>query len=264
MEAQDIAKLTRGAKVFDLGVELTNAMPHFPTHAPFMYQMIRQHGDVPYAEGTASAVDIICGPTHIGTHIDALGHFSKNGQLCGGRPVAGNQDKMTGMKVLGVETVAPIVRRGVMLDVAAYRKEDALKAQYPIEAKELEETAKWAKVDIQTGDVVLVRTGYMKHWPTFTYANVHQGLPGVAISGARWLSEHGIFMGGADSMAFEKIPEPTMPVHVHFLVEKGIHLLEVANLDALSKAKTYEFLFVALPLKIVGATGSPVRPVAIV
>jgi kynurenine formamidase len=55
-----------------------------------------------------------------------------------------------------------------------------------------------------------------------------------------------------------------MPVHVHFLVEKGIHLLEVANLEPLSQAKVYEFLFVALPLKIVGSTGSPVRPIAVV
>jgi len=264
MDAQDIAKLTRGAKVFDLGVELRNAMPHFPTHSPFMYQMIRQHGDMLYAEGTAAAVDIICCPTHIGTHIDGFGHFSKNGQFCGGRPVAGNQDKMQGVKVHGIETVAPIVRRGVLLDVAAYKKEEVLKPLYPIEAKELEETAKWAKVDIQTGDVVLVRTGYMKHWPTPAYAAVHSGFPGVAISGARWLGEHGIFMGGSDNMTFEQVPQPAMPVHVHFLVERGIHILEVANLDALSKAKTYEFLFVALPLKIVGATGSPVRPIAIV
>lgn len=264
MDAQDVARLTRGAKVYDLGVELHNGMPHFPTHAPFMYQMIRQHGDMMYAEGTGAAVDLICCPTHIGTHIDALGHFSKNGQLCGGKPVAGNQDKLAGLKAHGVETVAPILRRGLLLDVAAYRKEEALKAQYPIEARELEETAKWAKVAIQPGDVVLVRTGYIKHWPTFTYANVAQGLPGVAISGARWLAEHGIFMGGADSMAFEKLPEPAMPVHVHFLVEKGIHLLEVANLEALSRDRVYEFLFVASPLKIVGATGSPVRPLAIV
>ncbi len=71
-------------------------------------------------------------------------------------------------------------------------------------------------------------------------------------------------MDGPDNMTFEQVPQPVMPVHVHFLVEKGIHILEVANLDALSKAKTYEFLFVALPLKIVGATASPVRPITIV
>ncbi len=264
MDAQDIARLTRGAKVFDLGMELTNAVPHFPTHSPFMYQMIRQHGDMLYAEGTAAAVDIICCPTHIGTHIDGFGHFSKNGQLCGGKPVAGNQDKMAGMKVHGMETVAPIVRRGVMLDVAAYRKEEIMKPQYPIEATELEETAKWAKVDIQPGDVVLVRTGYIKHWPKPAYAAVAGGFPGVSIGGARWLSEHGVFMGGSDNMTFEQVPQPAMPVHAHFLVEKGIHILEVANLDGLSQAKVYEFLFVSLPLKIVGATGCPVRPIAIV
>ena len=54
------------------------------------------------------------------------------------------------------------------------------------------------------------------------------------------------------------------PVHVHMLVEKGIHLLEIADLEELGRTRTYEFLFVALPLKIRGGTGSPVRPVAIV
>jgi kynurenine formamidase len=264
MNAQDIEKLTHGARVFDLGVELKNAIPHFPLHAPFMYQMIRQHGDLVYAGGAAAAIDLICCPTHIGTHIDGFGHYSKDGQLCGGIPADGNQDKLSGLKVHGMETVSPIVRRGVLLDVAAYRKVEALPPQYGIEAQELEETAKWAKVAVEAGDAVLVRTGYIKHWPAPVYADVRQGMPGVAISGARWLSEHVIFLGGADSMAFEKLPEPAMPVHVHFLVEKGIHILEVANLEALSRAKAYEFLFVALPLKIVGATGSPVRPIAIV
>ncbi|MGD0267112.1 MAG: cyclase family protein [Candidatus Methylomirabilota bacterium] len=264
MDAQDITALTRGAKVFDLGVELANGIPHSPLHAPFMYQMIRQHGDFVYAGGASAAIDLICCPTHIGTHIDGFGHYSKDGQLCGGIPTAGNQEKLAGLKVYGMETVTPIVRRGVLLDVAAFRNMESLPPQYGIEPKELEETAQWAKVAIRSGDVVLVRTGYLTHWPTPTYANVRQGMPGVTLPGAQWLSAHGIFLGGADTLAFEKIPEPAMPVHVHFLVEKGIHILEVANLEGLSEAKAYEFLFVALPLKIIGATGSPVRPIAIV
>jgi kynurenine formamidase len=64
-------------------------------------------------------------------------------------------------------------------------------------------------------------------------------------------------------VAFEKLPDPSMPVHVHLLVDKGIHIIECLNLEELAAAGVYEFVFVALPLKIRGATGAPVRPVAL-
>ena len=88
-------------------------------------------------------------------------------------------------------------------------------------------------------------------------------VPGVTLEGARWLSEQGIALAGSDTFAFERIPSPSMPVHCHFLVERGIFLLEVANLEALSAAGAATFLLAVLPLKLKGATGSPVRPVAI-
>ena len=88
--------------------------------------------------------------------------------------------------------------------------------------------------------------------------------PGPAVEGARWLSERGIFAAGSDTVAFERVPDPSMPVHVHLLVESGIHIVECLNLEGLAAAGVAEFLFVALPLKIRGATGSPVRPIALV
>jgi kynurenine formamidase len=84
------------------------------------------------------------------------------------------------------------------------------------------------------------------------------------LEGARWLSDRGVFAAGSDTVAFEKQPDPAMPVHVHLLVEKGIHIIECLNLEELAAAGVHEFLFIALPLKIRGATGSPVRPVAVV
>ena len=77
------------------------------------------------------------------------------------------------------------------------------------------------------------------------------------------MSERGIFAAGSDTIAFERVPAPEMPVHVHLLVENGIHIIEALNLEELSRLRIYEFLFVASPLKIRGATGSPIRPVAL-
>ncbi len=78
-----------------------------------------------------------------------------------------------------------------------------------------------------------------------------------------WLSNHGIFAAGSDTVAFEHVPS-NMEVHVHLLVERGIHIIECLNLESLAEAGVKEFLFVALPLKIRGGTGSPIRPVAVV
>jgi kynurenine formamidase len=63
-------------------------------------------------------------------------------------------------------------------------------------------------------------------------------------------------------VVFEKVPDPAMPVHMHLLVESGIHIIEVLNLEELAEDRIYEFVFVAAPMKIRGATGAPVRPLA--
>ncbi len=88
--------------------------------------------------------------------------------------------------------------------------------------------------------------------------------PGPAKQDARWLSSNGIFAAGADTINFEQVPSRTMPVHVHLLVENGIHIIECLNLEQLAAERVYEFVFVASPLKIRGATGSPIRPFALV
>ena len=68
---------------------------------------------------------------------------------------------------------------------------------------------------------------------------------------------------GADTTACEVTPSKSLDVHTYFLAEKGIQIMEMLDLETISKEKVYEFLFVAIPLKIRGATGTPIRPVAI-
>jgi len=261
------AGLLAGRTVFDLGVELYPGMPHHPMHSPFMYQMLRTHGDLMYGDGVSAAVDIFGMSCHTGTHLDGLGHFAKNLCLRGGVPVHQGQSKTEGIKTLGIEQVGPILRRGILLDVAASQGVEILEASRAIGPAELETAAKAAKVQVQPGDVVLIRTGWIRLWPgQREYYSVQSGQPGINVEAARWATEQGAFCLGSDNFAVEYVPSPgnTMPVHIHCLVENGVHLLEVVNLEELAKTRTHEFLLAMVPLKIRGGTASPVRPLAIV
>ncbi len=264
MTFEDLCSFVRGSKVFDTGVELFNGMPHVPVHSPFGFTLNREHGDLMIQGGACSAVETIFCSGHTGTHIDALSHYAKDMKMFGGVDAASVQTKTGGFTEHGIETVAPFVQRGVMLDVAAHLGKEILEGGRGLGPKELEAAASAQGTRIEEGDVVLVRTGQFKHWPERDYYFQESGQPGINLEGAKWLSGQGIRMAGSDTYCVEVRPDPASPVHVHMLVEKGIHLLEIANLEELSRTKTYEFLFVALPLKIRGGTGSPVRPVAIV
>lgn len=267
MTQHSLTGMLHGRKVFDLGMELYHGMPHHPMHSPFMYQMLRTHGDLMYGDGVTAAVDIFGMSCHTGTHLDGLGHFAKNLCLHGGVPVDQGQSKTEGIKSCGIQQVEPILRRGILLDVAATQGVEALGARQTIGPTDLEAAAKAAGVQVQPGDVVLVRTGWIRLWADpRKYYSVQSGQPGLTADGARWITDQGVFCIGSDNFAVEYVPSPenTMPVHVHCLVEKGVHLLEVVNLEELARAGTHEFLLIITPMKIRGGTASPVRPLAVV
>lgn len=239
-------------------------MPHHPAHPPFLYGMTKRHGDICFADGGSSAAESIALGSHVGTHIDALAHFSKDGKLHGGVEAESVQSYGGGVEKHGVETIPPVARRGVLLDVAAARGVDILPQDASLGPTELEDVAGKQGVEIRAGDVVVVRTGWATLWgDARAYINGVKN-PGPNEEAARWLSSKGIYAGGSDTVAFEFVPSRSMPVHIHFLVESGVHIIEALDLEGLAAAKRYEFAFVAAPLKLVGGTGAPVRPLALV
>jgi kynurenine formamidase len=256
--------LLTSARVYDLAQPYFTGMPHHPAHPPFLFSLVKSHGEYLGPIGNSSASDAIALGSHVGTHIDALCHFSCGGKLYGGDEAAGLQSYGGGLRRHSIDTVPPILRRGVLLDIATAAGLDPLPDDFEITAAQLDAAVSAAGVAIKPGDVVLLRTGWARYFrdPGKFISQVHGPGPGVA--GARWLSSRGIFAAGSDTVAFEKVPDLAMPVHVHLLVEHGIHIVECLNLEELAKAGVSEFAFVALPLKLEGATGSPVRPIALV
>lgn len=259
----------RGVRVFDLGRPMFVGMPQSPNHPRFWHTLPRRHGDAVRADGGSAANDLIVTGTHVGTHIDALAHVSHDGKLHGG---ADADEAGRGGRYLdhGVHTIEPMLRRGVLLDVPRALGVDACDPAYEITPEDLAASAARQRVEIEPGDVVLVRSGWGRRFDegAEAYLGEETGVPGVAEAGARWLAGHGVLAAGADTIAFERIRpgrgHSVLPAHRVLLVEHGVYLIEALALEELAEATTYEFTIAVVPLHIVGATGSPVRPLAVV
>jgi kynurenine formamidase len=256
-----------GTEVVDLAHPLHRGMPVSPNHPPFQMTLMRRHGDMVRADGGSAANEIIVTGGHVGTHLDALGHASHDGMLHGGLEAEGIQSH-EGLAELGIETVRPLITRGVLLDVAAVHGVDVLEPGREITAADLEAAAELAGAAPGKGDAVLIRTGWATHWDSpDSFRGLEAGTPGPGEEAARWLADREILVAGAETIAFEVIRpgagHSVLPVHRILLVEAGIHIIEVMDLSRLAATGVFDFAFLAIPLKIVGATGSPVRPIAL-
>jgi len=121
-----IQTIARQGRIYDLGQPLSNNMPGHPNHPPFIFTLMRRHGDVCRPNGYSSANELVVLSGHTGTHLDGLGHISEEGKLYGAVDAVEDQTSAGGLRSRGVETVAPIVARGVLLDVALRRGVDVL------------------------------------------------------------------------------------------------------------------------------------------
>ena len=258
----------RGVKTIDLGRQLRVGMPQSPNHPQFWHTLPRRHGDMRRPDGGSAANDMITTGTHVGTHIDALAHVSHDGRMFGGLDAeeAGRGGKYV---ELGVHTIEPMVRRGVLLDVARHRGVEVLDGGYEITPEDLEATAAADGVQVRSGDVVLVRSGWGRRFAEgAAYLGSDSGVPGVGEAGARWLADRGAHAVGADTIAFERLQpgggHSVLPAHRVLLVEHGVYIVEALDLEELGEQRIVEFTFVLVPLNIFGATGSPVRPLAVV
>jgi kynurenine formamidase len=257
-----------GARVIDLAHPIEAGMPVSSNHPGFKMALARRHGDMVRADGGSAASEMMMLGGHTGTHVDALCHVSHDGRLFGG---ADAQEAQRGGRfgMYGAERIPIAFGRGVLLDVAALHGVSVLPAGLPITDADLGRAEARQGLEVRRGDVVLVRTGWSTHWgDAETFLGATDGAPGPDASGARWLIDRGVFMTGGETVAYECIPpgrgHALLPVHRMLLVEHGIFIIEAMALEELAQSGAGVFLFVMTPLKVVGATGVPVRPVAVI
>jgi kynurenine formamidase len=262
-EAGLIAQL-ESAQVVDLEQPRFQGMPMFPANNPnYAFMLHRRHE--PGLESRTSAAGMILTADHAGTHVDALCHQAENMVMFGGVRVSAASQGPGGLTELTAETLPPVIRRGVLVDLVAARG-DRLPPRYLVERDELAAVADQQGIQPRPGDVLLVRTGWGAAWRDPDY--ITGG--GMARSCGEWAAERQVYAVGADNMSWDlpgytdPVLGHTLPNHTLLLARAGILIFENLLLEDLAATGAREFVFVSLPLKLVGATGSPTRPVAII
>ena len=257
-------KLVKQGKTYNLSVRLEADGPQHPMfHKTWQTTFMTTNAD---PCGFQVADDVLTMVTHSGTHMDALGHCWTDGQLWNGR----GTDNVTsyGIEWAGIEQVGEFITRGVMLDIAKYKGVDNLGLGEVVTAEDMEGCASAQGVEIQPGDVLLLRTGWYTVFSN-DYELWKQGEPGPDASCSAWLKEKDVIMIGADNAGVEAYildgrPYLDARLHITTLRDLGIYLLEHLDLEALAADEAYEFLFIAAPLRLPKATGSPLTPIAMV
>jgi kynurenine formamidase len=244
-------------RILDLEHPRFAGMPVHPAHKPgYFYALHRRHSD-PTGTPRTSAAGMLTMMEHTGTHIDALSHQAAHGCLHGGVPT-GAVESPSGFSQHGVEQIPPLVRRAVFVDLSP------LDPLYQFTADDLERSLGATRPN--PGDILLVRTGFDQLWHDEA---AYLKAAGAHKSATIWAAEHGVAAVGADNMAWDVpgvVDEETgvtLFAHFYLLPQKGIYIIENLNLKPLADAGVSECLFVCLPLKLNGATGSPVRPIAL-
>ncbi len=205
------------------------------------------------------------------THVDTPAHYFWEGKLYNGRSCT----LVTSREGATVESVDllhdGVVSRGVLLDVARTRSIPWMEPGEGVMPADLEAAERAAGVRVESGDILLVRTGYYAR--RLAEGPVHPlraGSPALHVACCPWLRERGVAMIGTDT--HNDISPPPYPAmgnsfHVVSLVAMGLWLIDNANLEDLARAcgeqGRWEFLLTVAPLRLRNVTGSPVNPIAV-
>ncbi len=286
------ASLIKKGKIYDLETVRFKGMPVWPGHAGWdllvyasptgrknMYKSEFDPSFNWYAKGgwcdkeineydVGLNTEVIIGPLHVGTHIDSLNHLTvgEDNHWYNGFK---EEDEWTNFGTLKADgsTIPPMILRGVLLDIPGYRGVTHLEPGEPITVEDIDGCAKWAGIELQKGDAVLMNTG--ERWPEMDLC------PGAGptLETARYLvEEKNAYLLGDDQSAFENFPPDKLssfpghihPVHHYLLIQQGVHIIEMLQLGELARDKVYEFCFICLSSKIRCSTGMMIRPVAVV
>jgi kynurenine formamidase len=258
------AKLIRTGEVFELGDVLSPDPKETFVNNNRTYNITTKYS-VPKPDTRTENEEIITTELgQIGTQVDAFSHQMYGDSFYNCFKL-GDIATRKGFKKLGVENIGMLMSRGVMIDVAALKGVDMLEAGYVITEQDLQQALAKENMTLQPGDIVVINTGWGKLLGRDN-RRYEKSSPGLGSAAGEWLVTQDPMMIAADNCCVEvrpSVPGTSLPVHSMMLIQHGIYLLENLRLEKLAAAKAYEFAFIVQPLKLKGATGSNVAPVAI-
>ncbi|HLH86527.1 MAG TPA: cyclase family protein [Thermoplasmataceae archaeon] len=266
-------KLVKKGKVYRLSHEIYNGMPgRQDRHGPFFYLLSQRVYDQrpPFREATrnkfGAALCRVEMVDHLATHLDALNHIAFENKFYNGHD-AFELSTTWGTPKLGIETTPPIVTRGICVDATGGR--GMMDAGEPISTSLVERFLKEHNISVEPGDAVFFYTGVGKLWSDpKKYNEFYEKSPGIGIDLAKWLARNKVSVSGSDTPSTEVTPPELagtrLPVHQYLITLHGMRLIDNINLNEVMADGVYHFLFMLSPLRIRGATASPVSPIAVV
>jgi kynurenine formamidase len=217
--------------------------------------------------------DSIFMPLQSVTQWDGLGHVGYDDLLYNGVPAA-SVTTMSGSTHFSVDQIAArgVAGRAVLLDLAALAGAERLEAGHSISVADLETAEKRQGVQVRAGDILMIRTGWIRHFLIDGKAAPYwNGEPGLDLECAGWLHTREVAALASDNWGVEVMPANDtnffMPLHCVLIRDMGMTLGELFNLEALAKDCAadgrWDMFFCAPPLKVTGGVGSPITPIAI-
>ena len=278
--ADDLVRMVKGARAFDLSFTWNEQSPVLNLNPPYAFALNRTHrmtheifGQVPGSRVSWASDIMYFSGQHGAPTIDAIGHIGRDLKLHGGVDALAATATPAGIgNDLGIDSFPAdlMLNRMVFLDVArqlAGGKPDPLPPGFEITGRHLEDAMKAHGVEVRRGDSLMIRTGWGQYFGKDNARYLGEQSPGPGQDAARWIIDRGVRLAGDDTATFEKRPaaygKELFSVHMMLLADSGIYIVENANLEGLSAAPVHVALLVLTPLKIQGATGSPLRALAV-
>jgi len=270
------SRLVRTGIVYDLGRTLHAGVPRFEgrswrqtldTSAHFI------NARRPGSDGSGWGrnrlnwiTELVSGTFQIGTQLDGLNHLQIGDRFYNGWRARDIVEEW-GTSKLGIETVPPVVTRGILVDVARHRGVACLDRGEVITLDEVDAILRAQGLTVECGDVALFHTGWGALWDSdplrFT-----SGEPGIGMAVAQWLVEHRVAMTGADTWSFGAVPgeDPERPFLLPqtLNVRHGLFIMENLATEILARAGVAEFMFVLTHHKTRGSTAAVIAPAAVV
>lgn len=268
------ASLVKEGKVFDLGIPFGSDGPQTGAGGrinPILLVSETGEDQHQFPGGFHYADDYVFMPLQSASQWDAIAHVHYDGFLYNGFPA--NSISPHGARHCSIDKQGKgITGRGVLLDVARWKGVDWMQMGEVIAPDDLDAVAKAQNVEVRSGDILLIRTGWwLKFLKERNAAEWMKGEPGIGVACCEWLSRHEVASVCCDNIAVEVLPGEIegeiLPVHMVLLRDMGMTLGEILNFEELAADCAadgrYEFFFCGPPIKFQRALGSPINPLAI-